>query len=367
MRKLFVFVLVCACIASVIGLFMPNNDPAQEMSPIYLSIESDASETPIRVKRLVRVPEDQAATEELLQQLLRDCSRTQTPIAVVGGRHAKAGQSVAPGGVIVDMRPFCEKHLDPKRRWIRVGAGARWSDVERFLADRDYRLQTYPDDLQHTLGGAVSGNLVHSFRSAQPLASVVKALRIVLADGSVVTCSREQEPELFHTALGGFGLVGVITEVTLYIQPATDSLLVESYDTSAWDQYYVPQDRVEAFVALAESRSFEYRDSGSLGETESQLLSGLETHHGVAVRAPDGESSVRFEFQSLALELGAANALGGSLMMDREQFVQRYPGAIPFFQEKRKRDPQSLFVNLISLRYQPFFDGSTVLSRSLSQ
>ena len=43
----------------------------------------------------------------------------------------------------------------------------------------------------------------------------MKAIQLVLADGSVVTASREENPELFFAAIGGYGGIGVIAEVTL--------------------------------------------------------------------------------------------------------------------------------------------------------
>jgi L-gulono-1,4-lactone dehydrogenase len=52
------------------------------------------------------------------------------------------------------------------------------------------------------------------------ISSQVRGLELVLADGSVVTCSSTERPELFSAAQVGLGAFGVITAVTLQCEPA---------------------------------------------------------------------------------------------------------------------------------------------------
>ena len=49
----------------------------------------------------------------------------------------------------------------------------------------------------------------------------MRALQLVLADGRVVETSRQENPELFAAAIGGYGAVGVITEVELDLDDNT--------------------------------------------------------------------------------------------------------------------------------------------------
>jgi FAD/FMN-containing dehydrogenase len=57
-----------------------------------------------------------------------------------------------------------------------------------------------------------------------PFGVTVRAFRIMLADGSVLTCSREENAELFRLALGGYGLFGIILDVDLAM---ADNVLLE--------------------------------------------------------------------------------------------------------------------------------------------
>jgi FAD/FMN-containing dehydrogenase len=70
-----------------------------------------------------------------------------------------------------------------------------------------------------TLGGSISVN-AHGWQpNWPPIAYTVESFRLMLADGSIVRCSRETHAELFSLALGGYGLLGIILDVDLRIGP----------------------------------------------------------------------------------------------------------------------------------------------------
>ncbi len=52
-----------------------------------------------------------------------------------------------------------------------------------------------------------------------PIASTVESFRLMLADGSIVKCSRAENHELFSLVLGGYGLFGIILDVDLRVVP----------------------------------------------------------------------------------------------------------------------------------------------------
>src|SRR5712671_2310134 len=51
------------------------------------------------------------------------------------------------------------------------------------------------------------------------IASTVESLRLLLADGRIVRCSRTEHPELFAAVLGGYGLFGIILDADLRVVP----------------------------------------------------------------------------------------------------------------------------------------------------
>jgi FAD/FMN-containing dehydrogenase len=56
-----------------------------------------------------------------------------------------------------------------------------------------------------------------------PFGSTVRSLRLMLADGAIVNCSRTDNEELFKLAMGGYGLVGIILELEVEM---TENLLL---------------------------------------------------------------------------------------------------------------------------------------------
>jgi L-gulono-1,4-lactone dehydrogenase len=71
-----------------------------------------------------------------------------------------------------------------------------------------------------TISGAISTGTHGTGAAFGGIAAQVEALELVLADGSVVTCSATDRPELFAAARIGLGALGVITAVTLRTEPS---------------------------------------------------------------------------------------------------------------------------------------------------
>jgi FAD/FMN-containing dehydrogenase len=66
-----------------------------------------------------------------------------------------------------------------------------------------------------TVGGAVSVNCHGRYVGHGPIVNSVRALRLVTADSQVLELSRSQNPGLFRAVFGGYGALGVVTEVEL--------------------------------------------------------------------------------------------------------------------------------------------------------
>jgi len=149
------------------------------------------------------------------------------PLAISGARHAMGGQQFLTGGTLLDMRHLNSvRWFDRSRALLEVEAGITWPDVIRgYLAmqrgpGRAYGIrqkQTGADRL--TLGGAVSSNIHGRGLRAQPFVADVEELEVVTAAGDIVRCSRTEHPELFRHVVGGYGLFGVVTAVTLRLVP----------------------------------------------------------------------------------------------------------------------------------------------------
>jgi FAD/FMN-containing dehydrogenase len=137
-------------------------------------------------------------------------------VAVGGGRYSMGGQVAITGGLHLDLRGLNQLvWLRAADKQVRVQAGMRWRDLQDLLDGHNLAVKTMQSYANFSIGGAVSVNAHGRYVGHGPVGHTVRALQLVLADGRVVEASRSAEPALFAAAIGGYGAVGVITEVEL--------------------------------------------------------------------------------------------------------------------------------------------------------
>lgn len=137
-------------------------------------------------------------------------------VAVGGGRFSMGGQVAIHGGLHVDMRQMNQLvWLRAEGKTVRVQAGMRWRDLQDMLDPLGLAVKTMQSYSNFTVGGALSVNAHGRYVGHGPMGNTVRALQLVLADGTIVEASRQQHAECFSAAIGGYGAVGVVTEVEL--------------------------------------------------------------------------------------------------------------------------------------------------------
>jgi FAD/FMN-containing dehydrogenase len=143
------------------------------------------------------------------------------PVSIAGGRHAMGGQQFCAGGILLDTRPLDRVlAFDLEHGTIEVEAGIQWPALTAALAGSPLTFaqkQTGANDF--CLGGAVSSNVHGRGLAMRPFVGDVESLVLVGADGEPHRCSRNENPELFRLAAGGYGLFGVVYSVTLRLVP----------------------------------------------------------------------------------------------------------------------------------------------------
>lgn len=161
---------------------------------------------PIRVAKIV-VPR---STEEVAAAV----KSWPGQIAVGGGRFSMGGQIAIEEGLHLDLRGLKELvWLDVDRKVARVQSGMRWRDLQELIDPHGLAVKTMQSFSTFTVGGAVSVNAHGRYVGNGPVGNTVRALKLVLGDGSVVEVTPKDE--LFRAAIGGYGAAGVITEVEL--------------------------------------------------------------------------------------------------------------------------------------------------------
>lgn len=142
-----------------------------------------------------------------------------SPLCIGGARHSMGGQSLPPpNGVAVELAD-APVTIDPAARRYAAGAGARWRDILRALDPLELSPAVMQSNNDFSLGGAISVN-AHGWAAPRgPVGATVRSLRLMSADGDVLTCSPEENAELFGHVIGGYGLFGAILDAEMQAVP----------------------------------------------------------------------------------------------------------------------------------------------------
>ena len=103
---------------------------------------------------------------------------------------------------------------------VTVQAGLPIARLNALLDEHGLGLTNMGDIDVQTVAGAISTGTHGTGRASGSIAHQVVALELVLADGSIVSCSRTERPELFEMARVGLGALGIVSTVTFQAEPA---------------------------------------------------------------------------------------------------------------------------------------------------
>jgi len=218
-----------------------------------------------------------------------------TPVAVT------TGVMLRPGG----LRAI--RSVDEAAGEVTVEAGCRLRELNEYLHANELALANMGDIQEQTVAGSIQTGTHGTGRDLGGIAAQVTALELVLADGSIVTCSADHAPELFQAARIGLGALGVLTAVTFRVVPAF--LLTAREEPMGWAEVIARLDELSGGNEHFEFYWFPHTD-GCLTKRNNRS-------EGPARPLPRWRHQLDDEFLSNTL-FGATCRLG-----------QRYPGIIP--------------------------------------
>lgn len=162
-------------------------------------------------------------THAELAEAIRSAARRRIAILPSGCRHSMGGQQFVSDGICVDTRKLARVlAFDREHGLIETEAGIQWPALMQHYLDaqRDggaqwgiAQKQTGADTF--TLGGSLCSNIHGRGLAMKPIISNVEAFTLINAEAETIRCSRTENSDLFRAAIGGYGLFGTISSVTL--------------------------------------------------------------------------------------------------------------------------------------------------------
>ncbi len=156
-----------------------------------------------------------------VSRLVRFARDAGVPLAVRGGGHSAAGHGVglADGALVVDLSAMKAIEVDPERRVATAEGGVLAGEYVK--ATFAHGLTTPLGDTPTVgLGGLILGGGMGYLARKHGLAiDHLRAVEIVLADGSIVRANADEHPDLFWAVRGGGGNFGIVTRFELGLVP----------------------------------------------------------------------------------------------------------------------------------------------------
>jgi FAD-linked oxidoreductase len=110
--------------------------------------------------------------------------------------------------------------VDRARGRVRVLAGTPLHELNPALQAHGLALPNLGDIDRQTISGAVATGTHGTGTRLRGIADAVRGLTLALADGTLLECSEDVEPEVFQAARVGLGALGVVVELELQCVPA---------------------------------------------------------------------------------------------------------------------------------------------------
>ncbi|WP_037857471.1 D-arabinono-1,4-lactone oxidase [Streptomyces sp. NRRL S-340] len=159
------------------------------------------------------------ASVDELAAAVRRAAEDGLPVKAVGTGHSFTSIA-ATDGVLVRPRLLTGiRGIDREAMTVTVEAGTPLKRLNVALAREGLSLTNMGDIMEQTVSGATSTGTHGTGRESASLSAQIKGLELVTADGSVLTCSEKENPEVFAAARIGLGALGIVTAITFAVEP----------------------------------------------------------------------------------------------------------------------------------------------------
>ncbi|MFF3349333.1 D-arabinono-1,4-lactone oxidase [Streptomyces sp. NPDC002779] len=159
------------------------------------------------------------ASAEELAQAVRRAAEDGLKVKAVGTGHSFTSIAATDGVLIRPQLLTGIRNIDRDAMTVTVEAGTPLKRLNLALAREGLSLTNMGDIMEQTVAGATSTGTHGTGRESGSTAAQIRALELVTADGSVLTSSPEENPDVFAAARIGLGALGIVTAITFAVEP----------------------------------------------------------------------------------------------------------------------------------------------------
>ncbi|MFD2445542.1 FAD-dependent oxidoreductase [Bacillus sp. CGMCC 1.16607] len=179
-----------------------------------------------------------ATSESSLEKWVKSTNLHKEKVTLAGMQHTQGGHTLYPGATMIDMKSF-NNILDyrPDQQRITVQSGITWERIQQKINRDGLALKVTQSQAIFTVGGSLSANIHGRDIRFGSLYDTVESFRLLTPLGEVIEVSRTKNSQWFPYVIGGYGLFGIILDVTLILtkdelyQIETKTMTVQDYPT----------------------------------------------------------------------------------------------------------------------------------------
>ncbi len=186
-------------------------------------------------------------------------------LAVRSGGHGISGRSTNDGGIVIDLAALDSiEVLDEQSRLVRIGPGARWMTVAAELGRHGWALSSGDYGGVGVGGLATAGGIGWLVREHGLTIDHLRAVEVVLADGTTARATADENPDLFWAMRGAGANFGIATAFEFEVDSVGEvgwaQLAFDASDTAGllerWGAAVEASPRdVTSFIILGRARS----------------------------------------------------------------------------------------------------------------
>lgn len=175
------------------------------------------------------------STVDTLQDILILARRSGRTVGFRGGGNSYGDAAMNNENILVDLRRLKRiLEWNPATGRIRVEPGVTLAELWQYVIEDGWWPPVATGTSMTTIGGSAAMN-VHGKNAYRvgPLGEHILEFDLMLPSGEVITCNRDENQDVFHAAIGGFGMLGIFISLTLQMKRIYSGLLDVQTETRA--------------------------------------------------------------------------------------------------------------------------------------